>query len=66
MKKVLDLLLASLALAGEEIYLEDINSDVMKKLTLRELDNLRMDIGALRMTVRKLSDKLKYAKRDDQ
>jgi len=65
MKLVLDLLLASLALAGEEIYLEDITSEVMKKLTIRELDSLRMDIGALRMTVRKLSDKLKYVG-DDQ
>lgn len=65
MKKVFDLLLASLALAGEEIYLEDISSEASAKLTIQELDNLRIEIGALRLTVRKLSDKLKYAG-DDQ
>ena len=65
MKKVLDLLLAVLSMAGEEIYLEDISSEASAKLTMGELDNLRMDIGALRITVRKLSDKLKYVG-DDQ
>jgi len=60
MRLVLDMLLASLALAGDEIVMEQISGEIAPKITIGELDELNMDISILRMKCRKLSDKLKY------
>lgn len=61
MKKLLEMLIASTALAGDEIYLEELGSTLLRGLTLDDLSRLQGQVGDLHQTCRQLLEKIKYA-----
>jgi hypothetical protein len=66
MKKLLEMLIASTALAGDEIYLEELGSYIVRGLTLDDLNRLQGQVGDLHQTCRQLLEKIRYAQGDDQ
>lgn len=61
MIRLLEMLKASTALAGDEIYLEELGSTLVRGLTLDDLATLQGQVGDLHQTCRQLIEKIKYA-----
>lgn len=61
MKLILEMLKSCTALAGEEIYLEELGSTVVRGLTLDDLSRLQGQVGDLHQTCRQLLEKIRNA-----
>ncbi len=61
MIRLLEMLKASTALAGDEIYLEELGSTLVRGLSLDDLATLQGQVGDLHQTCRQLIEKIKYA-----
>ncbi len=61
MIRLLEMLKASTALAGDEIYLEELGSTLVRGLSRDDLATLQGQVGDLHQTCRQLIEKIKYA-----
>jgi hypothetical protein len=61
MKLLLETLISITALAGDEIYLEELGTHLIRGLTLDDLQRLQQAVGELNQQSRNILQKVKYA-----
>ena len=66
MRLVLEAIVANTALWADEVCLEQISGEPMKRMTIKELDDLQHIIGMLRMRARSMLLNVKYEGVNDE
>lgn len=62
MRLVLEAIIANTALWADQVCIEQVDGDSLRKLTIGELDRLQQAIGDLRQLARPMLRTVKYAR----